>query len=299
MTKLIQKRHFKCLFFKILIVFFVTFLSVAIMLPLVKLAALLGINIKENTGLNFKPSLGVVFFFFLFGFCSIAIVWLAQKYIHKKPLRQLGFSAKVRRDLFFGFLLGIFIIGIKNIIYGLNAETIEITRIAIPNNISPLTYIGYYAYFILGFILWNSFIEELSTRVYPIEKLKNYINPHIIFIIMGLIFTLGHFITREFNTHYFISLFGFSYVFSLLYFYSRSIWLVVGVHSGVNWVNFTFFGTNWKVGGVYNIKISNFPSWIYDYTGIFIYILILILLMFLNKKGFFKKYFTETIKIRE
>jgi membrane protease YdiL (CAAX protease family) len=113
---------------------------------------------------------------------------------------------------------------------------------------------------------------------------------------MGLIFTLGHFITRDFDIHYFIGLFGFSYIFSLLYFYSRSIWLVVGVHSGVNWINFTFFGTNWKMGGLYNIKISTLPSWIYDYTGIFIYLIILALIVLLNKKGFFKKHFLETIK---
>jgi hypothetical protein len=63
------------------------------------------------------------------------------------------------------------------------------------------------------------------------------------------------------------------------------------VHSGVNWVNFTFFGTNWKMGALYNIEISNFPTWIYDYTSIFIYLILLGIFIFLNKKGFFIKYF--------
>lgn len=296
MVKMIREKYKKYLAVKILVVVMVVFLSVAIMLPLVKLASLFGINIQENTGLNFKPSFGLIFFFFLFGICSITIIWLAQKYIHQKPLSQLGFKPKIVRNLFFGFIFGVIIVASKNIIYGISAETIEYNPITVPDSVSFLTYVGYYIYFLIGFIAWNSFIEELGTRAYPIEKLKKYINPHIIFVIMGLIFTLGHFIAREFDAHYFIGLFGFSYVFSLLYYYSRSIWLVVGVHSGVNWVNFTFFGTNWEIGGLYNIKISNFPSWIYDYTGIIIYAMLLALIVLLNKKGFFKKHFPKTIK---
>ncbi len=296
MVKYIREKYKKYLAVKILVVITVVFLSVAIMLPLVKLAALFGINIQENVGLNFKPSFGLIFFFFLFGICSIIIICLAQKYIHQKPLSQLGFKSKIGRDLFLGFLLGVIIVASKNIIYGISAKTIEYNPINVPDSVSFLTYFGYYIYFLIGFIAWNSFIEELGTRAYPIEKLKKYINPHIIFVIMGLIFTLGHFIAREFDAHYFIGLFGFSYIFSLLYYYSRSIWLVVGVHSGVNWVNFTFFGTNWEIGGLYNIKISNFPSWIYDYTGIVIYAILIALIVFLNKKGFFKKHFPERIK---
>jgi hypothetical protein len=293
MIKLVREKYKKHLAFKILMVVIVVLSSVAIMLPLMQLAAIFGINVRENTGINFKPDFGSIFFFFLFGILSIIIIWLAQKYIHQKPLRELGFSSKIGRDLFFGFLLGIIIVAIINIIYGLSAETIEYIPITVPDNISVVSYIGYYIYFIIGFIVWNSFIEEFGMRVYPIEKLKNYINPHIIFVIMGIIFALGHFIAREFDTHYFISLFGFSYVFSLLYFYSRSIWLVVGVHSGVNWINFTFFGTNWKMGALYNIEISNFPTWIYEYTSIIIYLILLGIFIFLNKKGFFDKYFQK------
>jgi membrane protease YdiL (CAAX protease family) len=291
MIKLVREKYNKYLAFKIFVVVIVVLSSVAIMIPLMQLAAIFGINVRENTGINFNPNFGSIFFFFLFGILSIIIIWLAQKYIHQKPLRELGFRSKIGRDLFFGFLLGIIIVTIINIIYGISAETIECIPITVPDSISLVSYIGYYIYFIIGFVVWNSFIEEFGMRAYPIEKLKKYINPHIIFIIMGLIFALGHFIAREFDTHYFISLFGFSYVFSLLYFYSRSIWLVVGVHSGVNWVNFTFFGTNWKMGALYNIEISNFPTWIYDYTSIFIYLILLGIFIFLNKKGFFIKYF--------
>lgn len=145
----------------------------------------------------------------------------------------------------------------------------------------------------IGFITWNSFIEEFGARAYPIEKLKNHINPHIIFTIMGLLFTVGHFMLNEFSIYYFLALFGISYIFSLLYFYSRSIWLVVGVHSGVNWVSFTFFGTNWEMGALYNIRISGITTWVYDFTEVIISLLILALIVLLNKIGFFRKYFPE------
>lgn len=296
MMKLVREKYKKYLSVKILVVVIVVVSSVAIMLPLIKLASIFGINVQENTGLNFKPNFGIIFFFFLFGICSILIIWLAQKYIHQKPLSQLGFNSKIGRDLFFGFLLGLIVVASINIIYGISAEKIEYNPVIVPDNISLITYIGYYIYFIIGFIVWNSFIEEFGMRVYPIEKLKNYINPHIIFILMGIIFALGHFIAREFDIHYFISLFGFSYVFSLLYFYSRSIWLVVGLHSGANWVNFTFFGTNWKMGALYNIEIADFPTWIYNYTDITIYSILLVLILLLNKKGFFNKHFSVNIK---
>ncbi|MBU3661241.1 MAG: CPBP family intramembrane metalloprotease [Flavobacteriales bacterium] len=296
MMKLVREKYKKYLSVKILVVVIVVVSSVAIMLPIIKLASIFGINVQENTGLNFKPNFGIIFFFFLFGICSILIIWLAQKYIHQKPLSQLGFNSKIGRDLFFGFFLGLIVVASINIIYGISAEKIEFNPVIVPDNISLITYIGYYIYFIIGFIVWNSFIEEFGMRVYPIEKLKNYINPHIIFILMGIIFALGHFITREFDIHYFISLFGFSYVFSLLYFYSRSIWLVVGLHSGANWVNFTFFGTNWKMGALYNIEIADFPTWIYNYTDITIYSILLVLILLLNKKGFFNKHFSVNIK---
>lgn len=294
MIKILREKYKKYLVVKILVVITVVLLSVGIIAPLVKLAALFGINIQENTGLNFKPSLGLIFFTFLFGLCSFIVIWLAQRYIHQKPLSQLGFKSKIGRDVFLGFLIGIIIVSAKYIIYGISAKTIEYNPITVPNDVSIITYIGYYIHFIIGFIICNSFIEEFVTRAYPIEKLKNHINPHVIFIIMGLIFTFGHLITREFNIHYCIAIFGYSYVFSLLYFYSRSIWLVAGVHAGVNWINFTFFGTNWKIGGLYTIKISNFPTWIYDYTDIFIYLTIITLIIWLSRKGFFRKYFPVT-----
>ncbi|WP_294669784.1 CPBP family intramembrane glutamic endopeptidase [uncultured Fluviicola sp.] len=280
------------LFIKIITVILVVFFSVAIIVPLIRIAELFGINIREHTGVNFDVSFGNVFFFFLFGLCSIGIIWFAQKYIHQKKLSELGFQGKIWRTLLIGFIVGAILVSLKNSVLILSAENVKYVKV-IPTDVSFLTYLAYYFYFMVGFIFWNSFIEELCTRAYPIKKLKNYMNPHIVFTVMGLIFSLGHFVLRDFSPGYFLSLFIFSYIFSLLYFYSNSIWLPIGIHSGVNWVEFSFFGTNWKLGAIYNIELYNIPDWSYNYANVFILSGFLLLIIYLNKKGFFNKYFSR------
>ena len=271
----------------------IVFLSVAIMLPLIKIAEQFGINIRENTGLNFDVSIGNVFFFFLFGICSIGIIWLAQKYIHQKKFSELGFKSKIWPILFIGFVIGAILVSLKYLVLIVDAETVNYSPIVI-SNIPILTYLGYYAYFLIGFIFWNSFIEELGTRVYPIERLKNHVNPHIIFTLMGVIFALGHLVLNDFSLGYFTSLFVASYIYSLLYYYSGSIWLSVGMHSGVNWVGFSFFGTNWKLGAIYNIEISGVNNWIVEYSNVIIQLVFLLFVVYLKRKGFFKSYFPES-----
>lgn len=298
MIEKFRKLYKEKLWLKIVTVTLVVLLSVAIMLPLVKIAELFGINIRENTGLNFKVTFGNVFFFFLYGGCSIVIIWLAQKYIHKKRLSELGFQGKIWLPSLIGFLVGAVLVSITYIILILNAESVTITNV-IPKDVPLLTYVGYYIYFFVGFVIWNSLIEELATRAYPIQRLKKHINPHIIFTIMGLIFAVGHFFLNDFNIGYFLSLFMFSYIFSLIYYYSDSIWLVVGMHSGINWIGFTFMGTssNWKLGALYNTELSSIPSWIFNYTNVFVQFIFILLIVFLHKKGFFRKYFPKTSEI--
>ena len=289
MLKNFREFYEKKLAVKIITVLIIVFLSVAIMLPLMKIAAIFGINIKEHTGINFKVTFGNVFFFLLYGFCAIVIIWIAQRYIHKKKFSELGFRSKILWPIIFGFIFGATLISTRYIGYILSVESVKLTYIGIPEGVSILTYLSYYLYFIFGFIFFNSFIEELTTKAYPIEKLKNYMNPHIIFTIMGVIFAVGHFFARDFNFGYFITLFMFSYIASLIYYYSGSIWLSVGVHSGINWVSFSFMGTvpNWKLGTLYTIEISQVPSWVINYANLPIQFGVLLLIIFLGKKGFF------------
>lgn len=290
MLQKLRNRYKQNFAVRITTVILVVLLAMGIMLPIVEFAKLLGVDLRKNNNLNLEVDLANIFVFLLFVACSTSIIWLAQKYIHKAKLFDLGFRTKVFKFLIIGFLAGAIKSGAGYLIMGMNAGILDITRVVPEADVSTITYIGYYLYFIVGFMFLNSFIEELVTRAYPIERLRKHINPHIIFIIMGIIFTAGHFFVREFDLGYCMSLFIYSYTFSLLYHYSNSIWLVIGMHTGVNWLGFSFFGTNWKLGALYTVEMSNVPEWIASYTQPIVGLIVLLIIVLLKKKGFFQKF---------
>ncbi len=278
------------LYIKLITLFLVVLSSIAIMIPIIQLALLFGVDLIKDNGVRMKVDFGTVFFFFLFGACSIGIIWLAQKYLHKRTLADLGFRSKVLKFFFIGFLLGVFMYGLEYFVLGISAGEVKFVSV-IPNNISIAAYIGYYSYFFFGMLIWNSLIEELGCRAYPIEALRKQLNPHLIFTIMGVLFTLGHFVVRDFDIAYAISLFISSYALSGVYYYSGSIWLAIGVHTGMNWFGFSFGGNvdNWKLGALVRIEIDDIPTGIFYATGPLIGIAVFLLVRYTNKKGLFKK----------
>lgn len=276
------------LYLKLITVFLVVLASLAILIPIVQLALLFGVDLMKAHDVRMKVEFGNVFFFFLFGACSIAIIWLAQKYLHKRTLADLGFRTKILTLFFIGFLVGVFMFGLEYLVLGISAQEVKFVSV-IPGNSSIPTYLGYYSYFFFGVLIWNSFIEELSCRAYPIEALRKQLNPHIIFILMGVLFTLAHFVVRDFSFSFAISLFITSYALSGIYYYSRSIWLAIGVHTGINWFGFSFAGENWKLGALVRIEFYDLPTWIMDVTRPFIGICVFLLVRVANKKGLFQK----------
>lgn len=288
MIEKFNKHYEKHLILRVITVIGVVMASMVIMLPLLKIAELFGINLRENGGLNLKVDLPNLIFFLLFVTCTTLVIWVAQKYIHGTKLIDLGFRTKVFKTVMIGFLFGILQTALGYGLMAMTANNVTYTSV-IPDDIEILTYIGYYCYFIFGFLILNSYIEELVTRAYPIENLRKHINPHIIFIIMGIIFAAGHFFTRDFNFTYCLTLFIYSYTLSLVYHYSNSIWLVIGLHSGINWFQFSFFGTNWKLGAIAHIEISDLPAWVASSTQPAVGLLALLLIVLLHKKGFFEK----------
>lgn len=276
------------LYLKLITVFLVVLASIAILIPIVQLALLFGVDLMKAHDVRMKVEFGNVFFFFLFGACSIAIIWLAQKYLHKRTLADLGFRTKILTLFFIGFLVGVFMFGLEYLVLGISAQEVKFVSV-IPGNSSIPAYLGYYSYFFFGVLIWNSFIEELSCRAYPIETLRKQLNPHIIFILMGVLFTLAHFVVRDFSFSFAISLFITSYALSGIYYYSRSIWLAIGVHTGINWFGFSFAGENWKLGALVRIEFYDLPTWIMDVTRPFIGICVFLLVRVANKKGLFQK----------
>lgn len=280
----------KKLSLRLITVFLVVVASIAVMIPIVQLASMFGIDLMKDNGVQMKVDFGNVFFFSLFGTCSIVIIWLAQKYLHKSTLVVLGFRSNLFKFFFIGFLIGLFMYALEYLVLGMSAGTVKFVSV-IPDNISVPNYIGYYCYYFFGVLLWNSFIEELTCRAFPIEALRKQLNPHVIFTIMSLVFTLGHFVVREFDIFYAIDLFIVSYALSGIYYYSGSIWLAIGVHTGINWFGFSFSGAieNWKMGALVRIEIQDIPTGIFYTTGPLIGIGVFLLIRLAYIKGLFEK----------
>lgn len=283
----------KKLSIKLITVFLVVVASLAIMIPIVQLALLFGVDLMKDNNVRMKVDFANVFFFFLFGATSIGIIWLAQKYLHKSTLADLGFRSNLlstTKDFFNGFLVGVLMLGLEYLVLGISAGEVKFVSV-IPNNISIPAYIGYYSYYFFGVLIWNSFIEELACRAFPIEALRKRLNPHVIFTIMGVVFTLGHFVVREFDIAYAIGLFIVSYALSGVYYYSGSICLAIGVHTGINWFYFSFGGAieNWKMGALVRIEIYDVPTWILHVTQPLIGIAVFLLVRLAHKKGLFEK----------
>jgi len=281
------------LYLKLITVFLVVLSSLAILIPIVQLALLFGVDLMKEHDVQMKVEFVNVFFFFLFGACSIAIIWLAQKYLHNGTLADLGFRTKslsAAADFFIGFLGGVFMVGLEYLVLGMSAGEVKFVPVIV-NYSSVPAYIGYYSYFFFGVLIWNSLIEELGCRAYPIETLRKHLNPHIIFTITGVLFTLAHFVVRDFSAAYAIDLFIVSYVFSGVYYYSGSIWLAIGVHTGINWFGFSFGGNvdNWKLGALVRIEIYEVSTWILHVTQPLIGIGVFLLVRYVCKKGLFQK----------
>jgi membrane protease YdiL (CAAX protease family) len=267
----------------------VVFLSIAVMLPLMRIAEGFGVSIREHTGLNFRVEPGPVVFFLLFGVCSLAIIAAAMRFLHGRPFAELGLRARIWPTLPIAFAVGAGLVGLRYLVFALTAEQVEVVS-TLTDVTSWWSFAGYYLYFFFGFILWNSLIEEVGTRAYPIELLQERIPPHVVFTLMGLLFTAGHFVMNTFSPGYAASLFVASYVYSLLYSYSRSIWMTLGVHSGVNWVGFSFFGTQWKLGALCHVEMSGVPTWISEWLGVVIQLLFLALVVWAERRGWFARH---------
>ncbi|MBX7094488.1 MAG: CPBP family intramembrane metalloprotease [Flavobacteriales bacterium] len=290
MLEKFRTQYEKKLSVKLITVFLVVVASIAIMIPIVQLALLFGVDLMKDNNVQMKVDFGNVFFFFLFGTCTIAIIGLAQKFLHKSTLADLGFRTKILKHFFIGFLAGVLMLALEYLVLGISAGKVQFVSL-IPNNVSIAAYIAYYSYYFFGVLIWNSFIEELACRAFPIEALRKQLNPHIIFTLIGLVFTLGHFIVREFDIAYAIDLLIVSYALSGIYYYSSSIWLAIGVHTGINWFGFSFSGAieNWKLGALVRIEIQDIPTGIFYATGPLIGIAVFLLVRLAHKKGLFDK----------
>ena len=77
-----------------------------------------------------------------------------------------------------------------------------------------------------------------------------------VLIFVSLVFAAVHHVIEPFRMAAFLSRFFIAMLFSYVYFRWRSIWLIVGLHNGMNLLGFLLVG-HWKSGGL--LKLSYEP----------------------------------------
>ena len=181
-----------------------------------------------------------------------AIVYVAQVHIHGQPFGELGFDADVVGGLILGTLGGFVVFSLpKWIAYGAAAEAR--VRSTWPRDATPLYALGILAMLIVGLVL-NSYIEELVFRAYPIEQLTDTsMSAVLIVLASALLFSLVHHIIEPFNARVFLMRFLVGVIFGELYVLTGSIWLLIGVHTGVNAAGLIYTG-QWRIGGILHLE---------------------------------------------
>ena len=225
----------------------VAFSMIMIGLPFSKL---LGFEINEMAASRFSPSTPKVTLFLTLTALYFLVIYLAQRYVHRTSFRTLGFQSPMIRQALVAFFIGVTINLIPFIAIILTADNM-VYGSTIPEGTSVLRVVVAYAYFFIVFLTVNSIGEELVFRCYPIEQIKD--KPRMlsmVIVLVAIIFALVHFIVREPSLNGFFMLSLTSIFYSLIYLNWRSIWVLVGIHNGMNFSNLTF-SENWEMGGLF------------------------------------------------
>ncbi len=235
---------------RILIVASTVVMAFSLIMIGLPISKLLGFEINEMAAAGFSPSTAKVSMFLLLTILYFAVVYSSQRFLHKAPFKVLGFQKPVARHILIAFVVGIVINLVPFAVIILTAKNMVYAS-AIPEGVSLIRVAVGYLFFLLIWLTVNSIGEELVFRTYPIEQFADQprVLP-IVVVLAAIVFALLHFIVREPSLNGFFMLSLTSIFYSMIYLNWRSIWVLVGVHNGMNFINLTF-SENWEMGGLF------------------------------------------------
>lgn len=244
---------------RILVICILLVISAISVLAGFPVANLLGLSPADFGGANFQPTVKTVSVIVVFAAFQFFLVWFAMRFIHKGSIKNLGFKGPVMRPLIIGTLIGLLWQTVEYLLIHFAGGQIHIEA-SIPQGISALEITGYMLFNVLFLLTLNSLKEEVVFRTYPIEQFNDYPNLMIPIIVgVSLIFAAVHHILYPFDIGDFMSRFTIALVLSFVYYRWRSIWLIAGLHNGLNLLVYLTSG-NYKMGGLLNLTIENTPS---------------------------------------
>lgn len=265
---------------------------------LILLPFLLAFNNSEFFILNQEPILLMVSLV-LFAFSSL-LVFFRVKVIEKRKISSIGFAKDswIKKYLI-GFLIGIIMMGIiVLILYGFGYITIDKNPIQ-PVGLSTLPVI---LIFLVGWIIQGG-TEEILTRGWLMNILGARYNITLGLIVSSLLFSFMHLLNPNVNYIAVINIALVGLFYGLCVIKTNDLWAVCGMHSAWNFAQGNLFGfevsgNNVPFGSLMDFKLigSDFVT-----GGVFgpeagivstiILVASILILLFLDKKGCFKKSF--------
>jgi len=240
----------------VVLVLLVSTLSIAIAIPL---AQLLNLDLSELQGQGFNPTFKVLTVVILYASFQFFLIWLVMRFIHKKSMKVLGFNGPILKPLLIGTAIGMLMQSIEYVLYSIFGSGASLS-FSIPADVSIIRFIGYLLLNILFLLTLNSLKEELVYRAYPIAQFDDYPNLMVLLLVMvSLIFAAVHHILSPFTLEAFISRFTIALLLSFVFYRWRSIWLISGIHNGLNLLVY-LTGGNYKLGGLFDFNMEIEPS---------------------------------------
>jgi membrane protease YdiL (CAAX protease family) len=240
------------------VVFSTLIASYSSLLIAVALAKRLGLDPAELQGSRFVLTSLTIGLFLLYHTVQALIVFTSQRAVHRRSFADLGFRAPVLRGWVVGFALGAAIPASAFLVTLATGRHLSVSW-SVPPDVSIAAFFAYYCCFFVLFLNANSFGEELVFRCYPIEQFRGQPTKTVLVIVLSTtVFAAIHFIIGAFDAGWLARMLFGSILFSTAYLLYRSLWLVVGLHSGVNFVSFSL-ADNWKMGGLIELSGSMPP----------------------------------------
>ena len=240
----------------VIVVLIVSTLSIAIALPL---AELLNLDLSELQGNGFNPTFKTLTVIILYASFQFLLIWLVMRLVHRKSIKTLGFNGPILKPLLLGTAIGALMQAIEYVLYCIFGSGVSLS-FSIPADVNILAIIGYLLLNILFLLTLNSLKEELVFRTYPIKQFDDHPNLMVfLLVIVSLVFAAVHHILSPFTLDAFTSRFTIALLLSFVFYRWRSIWLISGIHNGLNLLaNLT--GGNYKLGGLFDFNLEIEPS---------------------------------------
>lgn len=238
---------------RLLVILLVAIGAVLTILVGLPLARLLGVELSQLQGAGFEPTLRTMTIVLLYSASQFLLIWLVMRFVHHRRFGTLGFRGPILLPLLVGTAAGLVIELVNTGLLCAAGSNVHLTS-NIPPQATVVSVVGYFLLFLLFLLTLNSLKEELVFRAYPIEQFNDHPRAIVLVLVfVSLVFAAVHHVIEPFRITAFLSRFFIAMLFSYVYFQWRSIWLIVGLHNGMNLLAFLLVG-HWKSGGLLNLS---------------------------------------------